>query len=216
MFGALTDRNYVDFRVEDGEIIELARSVPRPYLHGDAPLFRADELMERAATSRLICENGLSQFYELFTRDDPSPADAQTLAQAILAEARPRGLSTAKVLGALSHKEPCADEQKQLELADAELLKTEAVKHAQLILEIRLKAAAGACALGAAASLTGLAGLIGGGATCIATLIIADEAAADYEHALELDDIATSQHFNALVAEFLCLSACSPHRPAES
>ncbi|PRP89975.1 hypothetical protein ENSA5_69160 [Enhygromyxa salina] len=32
LFGALTDRNYVDYRVEDGELIELARTVPRPYL----------------------------------------------------------------------------------------------------------------------------------------------------------------------------------------
>ena len=32
LFGALTDRNYVDYRVEDGEIFELPRSVPRPYL----------------------------------------------------------------------------------------------------------------------------------------------------------------------------------------
>jgi hypothetical protein len=32
MFGALTDRNYVDFRVEDGKIIDLAATVPRPYL----------------------------------------------------------------------------------------------------------------------------------------------------------------------------------------
>ncbi len=32
MFGALTDRNYVDFRVEDGHVIELPSAVPRPYL----------------------------------------------------------------------------------------------------------------------------------------------------------------------------------------
>ncbi|HLT36036.1 MAG TPA: hypothetical protein VK034_07115, partial [Enhygromyxa sp.] len=32
MFGALTDRNYVDFRVEDGEIMDLGTVVPRPYL----------------------------------------------------------------------------------------------------------------------------------------------------------------------------------------
>lgn len=30
MFGALTDRNYVDYRVEDGNIIELAATVPDP------------------------------------------------------------------------------------------------------------------------------------------------------------------------------------------
>lgn len=32
MSAALTDRNYVDFRVEDGKLIELAKAVPRPYL----------------------------------------------------------------------------------------------------------------------------------------------------------------------------------------
>ncbi|PRQ05042.1 hypothetical protein [Enhygromyxa salina] len=32
LFGALTDRNYVDYRVEDGQVIELAATVPRPYL----------------------------------------------------------------------------------------------------------------------------------------------------------------------------------------
>ena len=32
MFAALTDRNDVDYRVEDGKIIELATAVPRPYL----------------------------------------------------------------------------------------------------------------------------------------------------------------------------------------
>lgn len=32
LFGALTDRNYVDFRVQDGQVIELERAVPRPYL----------------------------------------------------------------------------------------------------------------------------------------------------------------------------------------
>ena len=32
MFAALTDRNYVDYRVEDGKIIKLATAVPRPYL----------------------------------------------------------------------------------------------------------------------------------------------------------------------------------------
>ncbi len=32
LFGALTDRNYVDFRVVDGQVIDLERAVPRPYL----------------------------------------------------------------------------------------------------------------------------------------------------------------------------------------
>ncbi|KIG11772.1 hypothetical protein DB30_02550 [Enhygromyxa salina] len=32
LFGALTDRNYVDYRVEDGRVIELAATIPRPYL----------------------------------------------------------------------------------------------------------------------------------------------------------------------------------------
>lgn len=32
MFGALTDRNYVDYRVEDGRILSFPRPVPRPYV----------------------------------------------------------------------------------------------------------------------------------------------------------------------------------------
>lgn len=32
LFGALTDRSHVDFRVQDGELVELPRTIPRPYL----------------------------------------------------------------------------------------------------------------------------------------------------------------------------------------
>jgi len=32
LFGALTDHSYIDFRMENGQVIELQRNVPRPYL----------------------------------------------------------------------------------------------------------------------------------------------------------------------------------------
>lgn len=113
---------------------------------------------------------------------------------------------------------PCVDEEERLEAqahvvdkADAELAK------ARRKLKNRLKVAGGTCVLGAAASFTGLAGLVSGGTACITTLLVADDAAADYEYALEISELEHDRYVDLLIDQFKCLSNCAPHNsPANS
>jgi hypothetical protein len=71
------------------------------------------------------------------------------------------------------------------------------------------------CAGGTVATLLGggLVALIGGGAACIAALLDADDAAADYGHAVAKSKLAHQRHAQALMEELMCLSHCSPQDP---
>lgn len=106
---------------------------------------------------------------------------------------------------------PCKDEAEKNDHAWNAVLEAEAaLLKAHHKLENRLKVALTACGAGALSSVLGLSALIAGGAGCIAALLAADDAAADYEHAVALNEIASDKHARTLMDELLCLSRCGP------
>lgn len=107
----------------------------------------------------------------------------------------------------------CDDEAQKVETqweaveeADLELSK------ARRKLENRLKDALAACGIGVVGGFAGgTVGLIlGGGAVCIAALLRADDAAADYEFAVATSELAHQRHARAVYEELMCLAHCNP------
>jgi len=68
----------------------------------------------------------------------------------------------------------------------------------------RLKAAGAACTIGAFGVFGGLAGLLAGGSACVGALLVADDAAADLEEAVELHEQALQRHAQAFKRYLIC------------
>ncbi|MCB9717002.1 MAG: hypothetical protein H6712_24310 [Myxococcales bacterium] len=101
----------------------------------------------------------------------------------------------------------CDDKKQAFENGFFDLEKAAAASDAaRRKLENRLKAAGATCAIGALGSVVGnLPGLIAGGGACIGALLVADDAAAEYEKASKLHDIAARKNSKAFLQYFLCM-----------
>lgn len=111
---------------------------------------------------------------------------------------------------------PCDEERAQTDSAN------QAWRQAELSMETArrkarnaLKAAGATCAGGAVAGLLGPATLIAGGVACITALLLADDAAADFEEAAELHDMARDRASQAFRELYLCMSRCQ-RAPAQA
>lgn len=106
---------------------------------------------------------------------------------------------------------PCKDEADKNDDAWSAVLKAEAaLEKARWKLENRLKVALASCGFGALGSLLGVGGLIAGGSACVAALLAADDAAADYDYAVAMTEMASEKHSRTLMDELMCLSRCAP------
>jgi hypothetical protein len=104
----------------------------------------------------------------------------------------------------------CDDEALQVdtrweavEAADLEVAK------ARQRVENRLKGSLAACGIAAIAGLGGKVGaVLGFGAACIAALLSAEDAAADYEYAVGVSQLAHKYHAQAVLKELMCIAHC--------
>ena len=100
----------------------------------------------------------------------------------------------------------CADELAALEAAEAEQDDAEIdLETARRKAKNRLKGAGAACAIGAFGAIGGLPGLLAGGSACIGGLLVADDAAADFEAAQKRADRAADRASEARIKWVICM-----------